>query len=147
MRRRVSNRGYNHLRRAGDVLVAGAVSAVIPGMGSAIKTGVTSAKVVASSTRATTTLAQQSARTANRAAKLEQRIAAHSDKINAAKREAADAAGVATVHQIVKEMGQEVAPPVTPAVADASASGTPEPTPPPLPPCTTSGHSGDGCAR
>ena len=131
----------------GDVLVAGAVSAVIPGIGNAIKTGATSAKVVANSVKATRTLAQQSARTANRAAKLEQRMAAHADKIKAAGREAADAAGTATVHHIVKKTVQEVTPPVTPGAAGSNAPNSPAPTPPPPPPptCTTNQNAGGGC--
>jgi hypothetical protein len=131
----------------GDVLVAGAVSAVIPGIGNALKTGATSARVTANSVRATRTLAQQSARTANRAAKIEQRTAAHAYKIKAAGREAADATGTAVVHQIVKQTVQAVTPPVTPAAASSNAPSAPAPTSPPPPPCTTNQDAGGGCTR
>jgi RHS repeat-associated protein len=131
----------------GDVLVAGAVSAVIPGIGNAIKTGATSVKVVANSVKATKTLAQQSARTANRAAKLEQRMAAHSDKIKGAVREAATATGAAIVHQSVKKALKEVTPPVTPAAVGSNGPSPPAPSPPLPPPplCISNQNNSSGC--
>jgi RHS repeat-associated protein len=124
----------------GDVLVAGAVSAVIPGGGALLKTGVTSARAVANSVKATRVLRQHSARTANRAAKIQQRVAAHQDKINAAAGEVADAVGNTIVNGAVRESVQAVTPPVTattiagtpaaPAQQQSQPATTPKPTPP-----------------
>jgi uncharacterized protein RhaS with RHS repeats len=125
----------------GDVLIAGAVSAVIPGVANAIKTGAKSAKTVAHSVKAVKTLSQQSARTGNRAAKVEGRIAEHGKKVDAAKREAADAAGTAVVHQSVKEAVQGI----TPETTVKSPSQEPVAESSPRAPCVRS-QSRSGCS-
>ena len=113
-----------------DVVVAGAVSAVIPGVANAIQTGAKSAKAVSKSVNAVKTLSQQSARTGSRIAKVEGRIAEHSRKVDSAKREAANAAGTAVVHQSVKEGVQGAIPPATansPAQTPAAVPSSPTP--------------------
>ncbi len=138
----------------GDVLVAGAVSAVIPGVYNAAKTGVKGGKVIANSRRARETLTAQSGRTTNRAAKLKERIAAHSEKINAAVQEVDAAVGTATVHQVIKFAGEGATPPVTitggqpnpDAASQNPATQTPPTAKPPDPPCRHTG-TGPACTR
>jgi hypothetical protein len=97
----------------GDVLVAGAVSAVIPGLANAAKVGFNSTKVVTKSVKAISKLSEQSAKTANRAEKISQRIGANLGKIEGAVADAGKAAAVAGAHQAVKAAGQEAVPPMS----------------------------------
>lgn len=113
----------------GDVLVAGAVSAVIPGMGNALKVGANSAKVVAKSAKAISNLSGQAANTANKANKLGQRIGKNLDKIEGAVAETGTATAVAGAHQAVKASLQEAVPPMTPNDSNASAASAPPPKP------------------
>jgi RHS repeat-associated protein len=117
-----------------DALAAGAVSAIVPGMGNLLKTANTSRKIITNSVQATRTLAGQSANTANRVAKMEQRIAAHGERIKAAANEVVDAAGSAAVNKAVTTTLQEALPPYSQAPEASSPSGIAAPAPAPAPP-------------
>lgn len=97
----------------GDVAVAGAVSAAIPGAANALKAGYQGAKAASHSKKAVDALKRQSTKTANKAQKIKQRVEAHQRAIRQAGTEAAKATATAVVHQGVKGVGKEAAPPVT----------------------------------
>jgi RHS repeat-associated protein len=97
----------------GSAVAAGAVSAIIPGLGNLGKAGIQSTKTIASSTRAIAKIAEKSANTANRATKNAVATARNSDKISSATADVGKAAVTAAVHQAVKHEAQSVAPEVT----------------------------------
>lgn len=143
----------------GDVLVAGLVSAVIPGLGRVAKVGYNSTKTIVRSTKAIAKLSEQSARTANGAQKLDQRIGQHLDKMRGAVAETGEVAAVAGVHQAANAAGQELVPPVTAnSLRESSAPGnqgssntsaTKAPAPQPLPrqPLPCGSPNTTGCVK
>ena len=116
----------------GDVLAAGAVSAIIPGLGNVAKTGYQGTKAATRAARAIAKVSSKQARTANRAAKNAAAVQRNVEKIEGAVADVGTAAGVATVHQVVKHKVQEHTPNTT--VAEVIETVTPPPPPPPPPP-------------
>ena len=92
-----------------DVLVAGLIGAVAPGAGSAILRAGRAAPKIATSVKAIKALAGQSAKTANKAAKLEARVAAHTDKITTAATEVATTVVAAGGGAVAKNVIQDQA--------------------------------------
>ncbi|HKU17422.1 MAG TPA: RHS repeat-associated core domain-containing protein, partial [Steroidobacteraceae bacterium] len=132
----------------GDVLVAGAVSAVIPGAFNALKTGAKTAQVATKSVKAISKLSEQSAKTANRAEKISQRIGDNLGKIESAVADAGKAAAAAVANHVANAVGQEAVPPVTPnslTSPDSTAppaTSNPGPLPKQPPPCGAPNSSG-----
>jgi hypothetical protein len=120
----------------GDVLAAGAVSAIIPGLGNVAKAGFQGSKTIASAAKAIGKVSSKAANTPNRAAKNVAAIARNVGKIEDAAADVAKAGVVATVHQLVKVEAKTQAPDVT--VSDVKDSVQPSndssSTPPPPPP-------------
>lgn len=139
----------------GDVLVAGAVSAIIPGLGNVAKVGVNSTKVVTQSVKAISKLSEQAAKTANKAEKISQRIGNNLGKIEGAVADAGKAAAVAGVHQAAKAAGQEAVPPMTvnstptssSSASAASAAAPPDPGPLPQQPLPCGSTKTTECGR
>lgn len=112
----------------GDVLVAGAVSAIIPGLGNVAKVGYQGAKVAVPAAKAVAKVAGKTANTANRAAKHSATIARNVDKIEGVVADVGKAAGVAVAHQVVKAQAQSSTPETT--ASDVREAIKPPPPPP-----------------
>lgn len=113
----------------GDVVVAGAVSAIIPGLGNVAKAGYQGAKVAVPAAKAIAKVAAKSANTANRAAKNSAAVARNLGKIEGAAADVGKATVTAAAHQLVKAEAQSMAPQAT--VSDVRDAVKPPPPPPP----------------
>lgn len=102
----------------GDVLVAGAVSAVIPGAANAVKAGYRGAKTVKTSSRAIKKLRSQSTRTDNKTRKIGQRVEQHKEKISTAAKDTVVATATAGAHQVTKTISKDMMPPDEASVID-----------------------------
>ncbi len=111
----------------GDVLVAGAVSAIIPGMGNLAKAGFQGAKVAIPAAKAIAKVGEKSANTVNRAAKNTAAIARNVDKVEGAAADVGKATVTAGAHQLVKAVAQSETP-------EVKVSDVRDAVPPPPPP-------------
>jgi len=114
----------------GDVLAAGAVSAIIPGLGNLAKAGYQGTKAAAPAVKAVQKIAAKSANTPNRAAKNAAAMTRNIGKVEKATADVGKATVTAAAHQLVKAEAQSRAP-------EAKASEVRDaikPPPPPPPP-------------
>jgi RHS repeat-associated protein len=112
---------------AGDVLAAGAVSAIIPGLGNLAKTGYQGTKAAVPAVKAMQKIAEKAANTPNRAAKNADAMARNIGKVEKATADVGKATVTAGAHQVVKAEAQSRTP-------EAKASEVREAIKPPPPP-------------
>jgi hypothetical protein len=130
---------------------------VVPVLFNAAKVGVNSAKVATKSVKAISKLSGQSAKTANRAQKLDQRIGKNLNNIEGAVADAGKAAATAVVNHVANDVGQDSVPSITatsssaesntPTVSSAPAAGTANPAPYPRQPLPCGSPNTTGCGR
>ena len=123
----------------GDVIAAGAVSAIIPGLGNLAKAGYQGTKVAMPAVKAMQKIAGKAANTPNRAAKNAAAMARNIGKVEDAAANVGKATVTAGVHQVVKAEAQSRTPEIK--ASDVSEAVKPPPPPPPKPEDRSSSNS------
>jgi len=135
---KIEGRSFNELDKS-DIFVAGLIGAVAPGFGSTLLRAGRATPEIVKGVKAVRNLGEQSARTANRAAKIESRINKNVEKVATAVGDVAATAGHATTGIVVKNLVQDAVNQQQGRIQIKDESQTQgkeisEPPPPPPPP-------------